>query len=69
MLNTRTTAGFSVNRLQKFPEELKSAVIQILLARIDRDTAEKKMAELIQNLEFDITAAELSAYPFKLGHA
>ncbi|HHD1926242.1 TPA: hypothetical protein ACN1KO_005310 [Klebsiella pneumoniae] len=43
-------------------EELKLAVIQILLDRIDRDTAEKKLAELIQKLEFDITAAELAAY-------
>lgn len=51
------------------PEELKLAVIQILLDRIDRETAEKKLAELIQNLEFDITAAELSAYLFKPGHA
>ena len=51
------------------PEELKLAVIQILLHQIDRDTAEKKLAELIQNLEFDITAAELSAYLFKPGHA
>ena len=51
------------------PEELKLAAIQILLDRIDRDTAEKKLAELIQNLEFDITAAELSAYLFKPGHA
>ncbi|NCF08842.1 hypothetical protein [Kosakonia sp. MH5] len=51
------------------PEELILAVFQILLDRIDRDTAEKKLAELIQNLEFDITAAELSAYLFKPGHA
>ncbi|MFU2234552.1 hypothetical protein ACM56N_27385 [Klebsiella sp. BA397-4A_EMB] len=50
-------------------EELKLAVIQILLDRIDRDTAEKKLAELIQKLEFDITAAELAAYLFKPGHA
>ncbi|HBR1297845.1 TPA: hypothetical protein L9L20_004873 [Klebsiella pneumoniae] len=51
------------------PEELKLAAIRILLDRIDRDTAEKKLAELIQKLEFDITAAELSAYLFKPGHA
>lgn len=51
------------------PEELKLAAIQILLDRIDRDTAEKKLDELIQKLEFDITAAELSAYLFKPGHA
>ena len=51
------------------PEELKLAVIRIMLDRIDRDTAEKKLADLIQKLEFDITAAELSAYLFKPGHA
>lgn len=51
------------------PEELKLAAVRILLDRIDRDTAEKKLAELIQNLEFDITAAELSAYLFKPGQA
>ena len=51
------------------PEELKLAAIQILLDLIDLDTAEKKLAELIQKLEFDITAAELSAYLFKPGHA
>ncbi|MFW3955733.1 hypothetical protein ACKLI5_21120 [Klebsiella pneumoniae] len=54
---------------ERLPEELKLAAIRILLDRIDRDTAEKKLAELIQKLEFDITAAELSAYLFKPGHA
>ncbi|MCU6194882.1 hypothetical protein [Enterobacter sichuanensis] len=54
---------------EHLPEEFKLAVIRILLDRIDRDTAEKKLTELIQKLEFDITAAELSAYLFKPGHA
>lgn len=47
---------------ERLPEELKLAVVRILLDRIDRDTAEKKLAEVIQQLGFDITAAELSAY-------
>lgn len=62
-------SGDIVIDLECLPEELKLAVIRILLDRIDRDTAEKKLAELIQKLEFDITAAELSAYLFKPGHA
>lgn len=61
--------GDIVIDLEHLPPELKQAALQILLNQIDRDTAEKKLAELIQQLEFDITAAELSAYLFKPGHA
>ncbi len=48
--------------LEHLPQELKLVAIQILLNQIDRNTAEKKLAEVIQQLGFDITAAELSAY-------
>lgn len=54
--------------LEHLPPELKQAALQILLNQIDRDTAAKKLAEVIQQLEFDITAAELSAYLFKPSH-
>ncbi|HAS1051523.1 TPA: hypothetical protein I3790_004433 [Enterobacter cloacae] len=54
--------------LEHLPQELKQAALQILLNQIDRDTAEKQLAEVIQQLGFDITAAELSAYLFKPGH-
>lgn len=63
------TDGDVVIDLEHLPQELKLAAIQILLDQIDRETAEKKLAEVIQQLEFDITAAELSAYLFKPGHA
>ena len=55
--------------LEQLPPELKQVAIQIVQNQFDRDTAEKKLAELIQKLEFDITAAELSAYLFKPGNA
>lgn len=55
--------------LEHLPHELKQVAIQIVQNQFDRDTAEKKLAELIQKLEFDITAAELSAYLFKPGNA
>ncbi|MDV0614823.1 hypothetical protein RZP29_30665 [Klebsiella quasipneumoniae subsp. similipneumoniae] len=55
--------------LEHLPPELKQVALQIVQNQFDRDTAEKKLAELIQQLEFDITAAELSAYLFKPGHA
>ncbi|EMI5464321.1 hypothetical protein R8E95_004412 [Enterobacter roggenkampii] len=55
--------------LEHLPQELKLNAIQILLHQMDRETAEKKLAEVIQQLGFDITAAELSAYLFKPGHA
>ena len=55
--------------LVHLPPELKQVALQIVQNQIDRDTAEKKLAQLIQQLEFDITAAELSAYFFKPGHA
>lgn len=55
--------------LEQLPHELKQVAIQIVQNQFDRDTAEKKLAELIQKLEFDITAAELSAYLFKPGNA
>ena len=54
--------------LEHLPPELKQAALQILLNQMDSDTAEKKLAELIQQLEFDITTAELSAFLFKPGH-
>ncbi|MEW5040715.1 hypothetical protein AB1Y66_25840, partial [Klebsiella pneumoniae] len=55
--------------LEHLPPELKQVALQIVQNQFDRDTAEKKLAELIQQLDFDITAAELSAYLFKPGHA
>lgn len=63
------TDGDIIIDLEHLPQELKLAAIQILLNQMDREAAEKKLAEVIQQLEFDITAAELSAYLFKLGHA
>ncbi|BEM75857.1 hypothetical protein I5Q01_25075 [Serratia ureilytica] len=62
-------SGDIVIDLEHLPPELKLTAIQILVNQIDRETAEKKLAEVIQQLEFDITAAELSAYIFKPGHA
>lgn len=59
---TEAISGDFVIDLAQLPPELKQAALQILLHQIDRDTAEKKLAELIQQLEFDITAAELSVY-------
>ncbi|WP_164141782.1 hypothetical protein [Serratia marcescens] len=62
-------SGGIVIDLEHLPPELKLTAIQILVNQVDRETAEKKLAEVIQQLEFDITAAELSAYLFKPGHA
>ncbi|HBY9717232.1 TPA: hypothetical protein MJA52_004248 [Klebsiella aerogenes] len=42
------TDGDIVIDLEHLPQELKFAAIQILLNQIDRDTAEKKLSELIQ---------------------
>ena len=56
------TDGDLMIDLEHLPQELKLVAIQILLNQIDRNTAEKKLAEVIQQLGFDITAAELSAY-------
>ena len=61
--------GYNHINLEHLPPELKQVALQIVQNQFDRDTAEKKLAELIQQLEFDITAAELSAYLFKPGHA
>lgn len=62
------TSGDLCLELEHVPLILRPIVIQLLLNQIDLDTAEKKVAELIQLLEFDITAAELSANLFKPGH-
>lgn len=62
-------SGDIVIDLEHLPPELKLAAIQILLNQIDCETAGKKLAALIEQFEFDITAAELSAYLFKPGHA
>ena len=55
-------SGYNHINLEHLPPELKQVALQIVQNQFDRDTAEKKLAELIQQLEFDITAAELSAY-------
>ena len=55
--------------MEHLTPQLKLVAIQILLNQIDCETAGKKLAELIEQFEFDITAAELSAYLFKPGHA
>ncbi|ENC0934713.1 hypothetical protein ABJ713_004673 [Escherichia coli] len=55
--------------LEHLPPELKQIALLMILNQIDRDTAKKKLTELIQPLEFDITAVELSAYLFKPGYA
>lgn len=63
------TDGDIVIDPEHLPPEFKLAAIQILLNQTDRETPEKKLAELIHQLEFDITVAELPAYFFKPGHA
>ena len=62
-------SGYNHINLEHLPPELTQVALQIVQNQFDRDTADKKLAELIQQLEFDITAAELSAYLFKPGHA
>ena len=47
---TEAISGDIVIDLAHLPPELKQAALQILLHQIDRDTAEKKLAELPLNL-------------------
>lgn len=56
---TEAISGDIVIDLEHLPPELKPVALQIILNQIDRDTAVKKLAELIQQLEFDIMAAYL----------
>jgi hypothetical protein len=63
-------SGYNHINLEHLPPELKQVALQIVQNQFDRDTAEKKTGRInLQQLEFDITAAELSAYLFKPGHA
>ncbi|MXS69574.1 hypothetical protein [Enterobacter hormaechei] len=47
-------SGYNHINLEHLPPELKQVALQIVQNQFDRDTAEKKLAELIQQLEFDI---------------
>ncbi|HDH1434398.1 TPA: hypothetical protein PIT67_004898, partial [Klebsiella quasipneumoniae subsp. similipneumoniae] len=44
-------SGYNHINLEHLPPELKQVALQIVQNQFDRDTAEKKLAELIQQLD------------------
>lgn len=55
--------------LGNLPPEIKQTILLLVKNAADRDAAEKALSDIMKQIEFDVTAAELAAYLFKPGHA
>ncbi|ELJ4826434.1 hypothetical protein RTS15_005206 [Salmonella enterica] len=55
--------------LGNLPPEMKQTILLLVKKAADRDAAQKALFDIMKQIEFDITAAELAAYLFKPGHA
>ncbi|HCJ6323694.1 TPA: hypothetical protein U2L50_004609 [Citrobacter farmeri] len=55
--------------LGNLPPEMKQTILLLVKKAADRDVAEKALFDIMKQIEFDVTAAELAAYLFKPGHA
>ncbi|EAS1943010.1 hypothetical protein OP063_004483 [Salmonella enterica subsp. enterica] len=55
--------------LGNLPPEMKQTILLLVKKAADRDAAEKALSDIMKQIEFDVTAAELAAYLFKPGHA
>ncbi|ENL7935400.1 hypothetical protein AB6E47_004722 [Salmonella enterica] len=53
----------------KLPPEMKQTILLLVKKAADHDAAEKALSDIMKQIEFDVTAAELAAYLFKPGHA
>lgn len=51
------------------PPELKDTLLCLIKSGLERDVLNAQLTDLIKHLEFDITAAELSAHLFTPGNA
>ena len=49
--------------------EMKQTILLLVKNAADRDAAQKALSDIMKQIEFDVTAAELAAYLFKPGHA
>ncbi|ECU8778050.1 hypothetical protein CCF81_20095 [Salmonella enterica] len=54
---------------ENLPPEMKQTILLLVNNAADRDAAQKALSDIMKQIEFDITAAELAAYLFKPGHA
>jgi hypothetical protein len=48
---------------------MRQTILLLVIKAADRDAAQKALSDIMKQIEFDITAAELAAYLFKSGHA
>ncbi|WP_240184596.1 hypothetical protein [Enterobacter roggenkampii] len=46
----------------------KQTILLLMKKATDRDAAAKALSDIMKQIEFDVTAAELAAYLFKPGH-
>ncbi|EBP0887879.1 TPA: hypothetical protein R8H18_004248 [Citrobacter freundii] len=54
--------------LENLPPEMKQTIFLLMKKATDRDAAQKALSDIMKQIEFDVTAAELAAYLFKPGH-
>jgi hypothetical protein len=55
--------------LENLPPEMKQTILFLVKKAADRDAAQKALSDIMKQIEFDVTAAELATYLFKPGHA
>lgn len=55
--------------LENLPPEIKQTILLLVKNAADHDAAQKALSDIMKQIEFDITAAELAAYLFKPGLA
>ncbi|EAT5892651.1 hypothetical protein E3L72_18735 [Salmonella enterica] len=55
--------------LENLPPEIKQTILLLVKNAVDRDAAQKALSDIMKQIEFDITAAELAAFLFKPGNA
>ncbi|HFR8653483.1 TPA: hypothetical protein ACHWWS_004528 [Escherichia coli] len=51
--------------LENLPTEMKQTILLLVKNAADRDAAQKALSDIMKQIEFDITAAELAAFLFK----
>lgn len=62
-------SGDILINFDNLPPEINRTVLLPVKNAADRDAAQKALSDIMEQIEFDVTAAELAAYLFKPGNA
>lgn len=62
-------SGDLLINLENLTPEMKQTILLLLKKAADSDAAQKELFDVMRQIEFDVTAAELATYLFKPSHA